>query len=211
MRRTKKISEVFETHPFFKDKIEWGKIDQDNVFCHKDFGSIIHSIVCSESGEPIYDLPIFDFTENSVIIPYFKDENGKISKVFMIECERPSCNLNLMEFPGGNIEKLETPKQAAIRELKEETTLSILEEPIFLGRLILNHACSKKPETYIWAVRVGKTNRLNKYEEIRESKIISQKEFSIDEVDTMFSLAKDYSSTILAAWTLFKLQFKEKF
>ncbi|CAJ1964915.1 unnamed protein product [Cylindrotheca closterium] len=54
-----------------------------------------------------------------VIIPLLK--SGEKMETILVEQFRPPVGKNTMEFPAGLIDKSETPEQAALRELKEET------------------------------------------------------------------------------------------
>ena len=54
------------------------------------------------------------------VIPWYKDDNGSLH-VILVKQFRPALNAKVIEFPAGLQEAGETPKQAALRELKEET------------------------------------------------------------------------------------------
>jgi ADP-ribose pyrophosphatase YjhB (NUDIX family) len=201
------LSKVLLEHPTFSNFIEWKSTDKD-VFCkNEQFGAIFHGVVCDEHNKPIYDLPIIDFKECSIIIPYFIDNKEKISKILLIKSERPASGLNLWEFPGGFLNKNESPEKAALRELSEET-LFFGKTVKFLGRLITERAMANKPETYVFASPCSVKKESNQeIKDLRESQILEQKLFSVEEVDQLFSKSQDYCGSTLAAWSLFKINF----
>lgn len=55
-----------------------------------------------------------------LIIPLLKGKDGTMETI-LVEQFRPPVGKKTMEFPAGLIDKSETPEQAAMRELKEET------------------------------------------------------------------------------------------
>uniref|UniRef100_A0A7S3PVC5 Nudix hydrolase domain-containing protein n=1 Tax=Chaetoceros debilis TaxID=122233 RepID=A0A7S3PVC5_9STRA len=57
----------------------------------------------------------------SVIIPILKSVKSSTLETILIEQYRPPLNGFSVEFPAGLIDEGETPQQAAVRELKEET------------------------------------------------------------------------------------------
>mmetsp|Transcript_27920 Transcript_27920/g.67926 ORF Transcript_27920/g.67926 Transcript_27920/m.67926 type:complete len:210 (+) Transcript_27920:84-713(+) len=61
-----------------------------------------------------------DTADAVIIIPMLKAKDGKMETI-LVEQFRPPVGKNTMEFPAGLIDKSETPEQAAMRELKEET------------------------------------------------------------------------------------------
>ncbi|KAL9643450.1 hypothetical protein ABK040_010065 [Willaertia magna] len=59
------------------------------------------------------------------IIAFMKDKETKENYLILIEQFRPPCNKYVIEFPAGLIDENETPEEAAIRELKEETGFEV--------------------------------------------------------------------------------------
>ena len=68
--------------------------------------------------------------EYNIAISLIKHEN----KFLITKRSNTKFLAGLWEFPGGKIEKSETPRDAIIREVKEETNLDIL-NPIYLGNV----------------------------------------------------------------------------
>jgi len=62
-----------------------------------------------------------DKADASVIIPILKSVKSSTLETILIEQYRPPLNGFSVEFPAGLIDEGETPQQAAVRELKEET------------------------------------------------------------------------------------------
>lgn len=207
MRSTKKISEVIQKNPSFK--LEWSRGDIDTIFYHPKFGKISHHAVCSESGQPIYDLPILDLVENVNILP-FLTKGGKIFKIFYMKSQRPTLGKVLVEFPGGCVEPNEAPETSALRELKEESPLKPVGKPIFLGKVILNHALCNKAESYLFALEVKEVEEIN-HEEIRENRIIFHDFISPKDFDKILLQQEETSCLTASLWTFFKAKFEKDF
>lgn len=55
------------------------------------------------------------------------------TKVLLVHKNKPAWQAGRFNLPGGKIEQGETPCEAAVRELLEETGLSVLGQPLHLG------------------------------------------------------------------------------
>jgi 8-oxo-dGTP pyrophosphatase MutT (NUDIX family) len=208
MRILKKLSAVLASYPEFSSKIEWKKKDE-NVFCaNPQYGSISHGVICKESGEPIYDLPVVEFIESAIVIPYNLDERGRISKIVIIQSERPVSGLKLWEFPGGFLDENESPEKAVLRELVEETGL-IGRNLLFLGKVVPEKVTYKKAGVHIFALEITSSTKEIKTD-IRESKVIASKYLSVSEYEDLLTKEKNHCGITLASWALFRAYFRSK-
>ena len=116
-----------------------------------------HLIWKEESREKVFDGPIFDLYRSERIspegkrgsfilldspdwvnvVPIVKDEEGNDAFV-MVRQYRQGAQMITVEFPGGVVDPGETPAEAALRELKEETGYSA-------GKLTLAGKISPNP------------------------------------------------------------------
>ena len=85
-------------------KSEWMAIYEDQVYKRNDFTSKVG----------VYNR--IDVCDTVIVIPLFKD-----GSLLMVENYRHGVGTNLLELPGGFINKGEVPLSAARRELIEET------------------------------------------------------------------------------------------
>lgn len=77
----------------------------------------------------------------SILIPYRKNETIEL----WVQTRESSDELNgLLEFPGGKVEKEETPTEACIREIKEEALTNVDESEIVLFKKYFNEVKDKK-------------------------------------------------------------------
>ncbi len=204
------LSEVIRKNPDFPHKIEWKKRGEDEFCSNPRFGKVLHGVVCGHDGQPLYDLPVIDFKECAMVIPYVKDENGKITEVFMIKSERPTSGAIFWEFPGGFFEPGETPEKGALRELQEEAGI-IGEKILFLGKLNPERVLFNKAEVHIFAAEVRMQKAQEEEHDQNESKIVEKRFFTIPEVKSLFSGREDYCGVTLGAWALFQVHFEKDF
>lgn len=68
----------------------------------------------------------------SIVIPFRQEQESSPGALYVWTQTRESSDelKGLKEFPGGKIEPSETPSQAAIRELREETGVELAEESL---------------------------------------------------------------------------------
>lgn len=214
MKHLRPLSAVLKEFPAFLQKIEWKKSGDDEFCSNPRFGKVLHGVICEDGGQPLYDQPVIDFKECAMVIPYVKNENGKLIKVFMIKSERPASGAFFWEFPGGFFEQGETPEKGALRELQEETGL-IGEEAIFLGKLNPERVLFNKAEVHVFAAELKESEELkDELEEEHsqnESKILERKFFSISEIKSLLLDKGEYCGVTLAAWALFQAHFEKEF
>ncbi len=210
MKHLRSLSAVLKEFPAFSQKIEWKKSDEDEFCSNLRFGKVLHGVICGKDDQPIYDQPVIDFKECAMVIPYVKDENGKITKVFMIKSERPTSGAVFWEFPGGFFEQGETPEKGALRELQEETGITG-EKAFFLGKINPERVLFNKAEVHVFAAESKELSEPKEEHNPNESKILERKFFSISEVKSFLSSKSDYCGITLAAWALFQAHFEKDF
>jgi 8-oxo-dGTP pyrophosphatase MutT (NUDIX family) len=104
--------------PPVKKGLEWTPLARKNVFSTRVFE--IHelkSLSPENTENSFFTLHANDWV---IVVPLLKDENGTES-FLMVQQWRHGAGEMSIEFPGGVIDAGETPKQAAERELHEET------------------------------------------------------------------------------------------
>ena len=98
----------------------------DLVWCEESRRTVFNGPIFSV-GERIYRSPddslktysVLDTTDWAIVIPEIETERGR--EFIMVSQWRPGSGDLSLEFPGGVLEKDETPGEAAARELREET------------------------------------------------------------------------------------------
>lgn len=75
----------------------------------------------------------------ATIIPWYRDDEGS-ARFLMVRQYRHGSNSVTIEFPAGTVDKGESPKEAAVRELLEETGCKPEGEIIELGTISPNPA-----------------------------------------------------------------------
>ena len=98
------------------------------------------------------------------------------------------------ELPGGLIDEGETPEQAAVRELKEETGYEA-EEIIALGDFYPSFG-STNEKIHLFAIRCGKLGE----ESLDPAEVLKLREISIDEFKKLVASGEVKHGAGLAAW-----------
>jgi len=138
MQKVISITEAMKRFPDFVPDWEVkhpGCEDWESVVLgNPKFGTVRHVVVVEidESGDPVK--PLYDkmrFEEGpagrdfpgAIVIPWFELDGRRY--VVLIRNERPVRKSNALEFPQGYVEGDETKIETALRELMEETDLSV--------------------------------------------------------------------------------------
>jgi 8-oxo-dGTP pyrophosphatase MutT (NUDIX family) len=74
-----------------------------------------------------------------IIVYAHSDKLGSSHLIPMIHKNRPEHLKGMINLPGGKVEKGETCKEAAVRELKEETGLEAVGKAEVVGEIMCNH------------------------------------------------------------------------
>jgi ADP-ribose pyrophosphatase len=135
----------------------------------------------------VYSTPLFDIAEVqrkssdgrsgnfievdapkwATVIPWFIDESGRASFV-MVRQYRHGSNSITIEFPAGVVDENETPKEAALRELEEETGYVATDKVIKLGSVSPNPAFMNNRVYFYLVEGVSKksTQNLDEHEQL---------------------------------------------
>ncbi len=127
----------------------WQAKSADVILCNPLFGSLQHVALCDESGQPIYDQPIWAERTGAICVaidsagqlallrhvrPVLLAQGATVSLPLPIESISGRVSL---EFPRGFPHPDESPAAAAARETAEETGFAVV-ETIPLGRVNTN-------------------------------------------------------------------------
>ncbi|MCR5772096.1 MAG: NUDIX hydrolase [Butyrivibrio sp.] len=103
-----------------------------------------------------------------------------------------------LEFPGGAIDEGDTPKEAAIRELYEETGY-IADDILFLGDIYPSPGYSDEL-VHLYVANCHKKENRN----LEPLEVIEHKLFTIDEVDMMMDRGDFKFAGAIIAWNRYK-------
>ncbi|MFV0387590.1 MAG: NUDIX hydrolase [Pyrinomonadaceae bacterium] len=129
----------------------------------------------------------------------------KSDEVILIEQFRHGSGKIELEIPGGMIDLGESPENAAIRELKEETGFEC-EELVPIGFSLPNPAIQDNRTFHFWAKNCRKTSKTN----FDENESIVLRTVPIDEIPELVRNAKITHAIVLAAFYNFSVRIDTK-
>jgi len=100
-----------------KEELAWKEESRKKVFDCRVFS--IYESYCKSPHDEQGTFSILDTTDWAIVVPVLETPEGK--KFLMVWQWRHGSQAMSLEFPGGVFEQGETPQDAAIRELREET------------------------------------------------------------------------------------------
>jgi 8-oxo-dGTP pyrophosphatase MutT (NUDIX family) len=135
-------SEISTKHPSLTPS--WYRGKDSIIFTNQKFGTILHVAVCNDTGQPLYDQPVWSEPVGAIIIPV--DETGRIILVENFRNAPPAvgrCSTYptsdllghgrvSLELPRGFPLLGESSEEVARREVEEETGYPV-REVVFLG------------------------------------------------------------------------------
>lgn len=164
--------------------VRWGPDPSapDTITANPPFGILTHAIASSPTGQLLYDLPLW--WERPAAICVTIDEQSRLILVYqrrpvVVPPDSPmpypdvtleQCGADSLECPRGSAQAEETPRETAIREVEEETRMTV-EQIEFLGWNNTNTATFPYSHC-IWLVKVNSARITNRdadpNEEIRQ-------------------------------------------
>lgn len=160
-------------------KTEWFSVESENI-----------GQIKSLMGKPFYRFII----PNSVIILALREDK----KILLIKQYRPSVESYTLEFPCGQIDKNESPRKAAIRELYEETGYVCKKiHPLGVGKGWIDRA---KSNIYLFYGQGAMRKQGFKPEENMRVVPVSVEEFKRLAIKGDFKQLQSFALILLAKW-----------
>ncbi len=102
-----------------EEETKAGRVKSSRVYTGKIVSLDVDSVRFPDGS--IGELEIIRHSGASAIVPFLSDPQGEDPQVLMIRQYRYAADGYLYEIPAGRLDKGETPRDCAARELKEET------------------------------------------------------------------------------------------
>ena len=139
-----------------EDKLIWKKTETKDILSTRVM-TVTETTSISPEGDTKHFV-VMDAPDWVIVIPEIYINN--IKNFIMVKQWRHGSNSISIEFPGGVIDKGESPLEAAKRELLEETGF-LTDEMIFLGSISPNPAIMSNKVHFYCAKNMHNTHKLN--------------------------------------------------
>lgn len=143
-----------------------------------------------KSGAPYY---IFDRPDAVTILPY-----SPVGETLLLKQFRPPLGAAYYEFPMGMVEKGETPRAAAVRELKEETGLTGAEFQSVGWYHPVTAITNQR--VHIFAAKVATETLRQAKGIVGEDDIVGSRLVALDTIDAMFAAGEICGASTLLTW-----------
>lgn len=172
-------------------------MDSKIIFNNKFYQIRSHPLKDKNKNPYIYD--VIEMNEGVRVLPYIKDRD----EIILINEYRFPINMYSLELPGGGISQNETPRQAAKRELQEETGILVEESNLQEIGNFYNLPAFSNSKEHIFLAEIDSTTTHNLDLNENTENIEKILRFSRDEVRTLISKGEILSSLTISALSLF--------
>lgn len=163
---------VFQTEKIMDNRtnLSWETVDRQRVYNGKifDLSMVTRRSTEGVSGQFVeVNAPLW-----ATVIPWFRDEQG-VPHFLMVQQFRHGSDSVTIEFPAGTVDEGETPKEAALRELLEETGCAPTGAVIELGSVSPNAAFMSNRVYFYFVEGVKRvdTQKLDTHEQLNILKL----------------------------------------